>query len=135
MIGPCGAVLSIPESVAGTPVKSPIANGDGSRPSRWGGVAGYFRVLWSGTEPLHRVIVSDMLIGGTLINVVAMGAAFVLFGLEAPVWLATVVFFSPVPYNLFLVLVVWKTASMSGSPLAWPARVLSLLWAAVMVLV
>ena len=71
---------------------------------------GYFRALLSGTEPLHRVIISDMLIGGTLINVVAMAAAFALFGIEAPTWLATAVFFAPVPYNLFLVFVVWKTS-------------------------
>ena len=77
-------------------MKAPIVDGDPSRPGLWGGIRGYFRALLSGTEPLHRVIISDMLIGGTLINVVAMAAAFALFGIEAPTWLATAVFFSPV---------------------------------------
>jgi hypothetical protein len=113
-------------------VKAPIMDGSGSRPGPWGGVRGYFRALLSGTEPLHRVIISDMLIGGTLINVIAMAAAFALFGIEAPTWLATAVFFAPVPYNLFLVFVVWKTTEVSGSPWAWPARILSLVWLGLM---
>ena len=96
------------------------------------GIRGYFRALASGTEPLHRVIVSDMLIGGTLINVVAMAAAFALFGIEAPTWLASAVFFSPIPYNLFLVFVVWKTTEVSASAWDWPARVLSFIWLGVM---
>jgi hypothetical protein len=113
-------------------VKTPIVDGDPSRPGFLGGIGGYFRALLSGTEPLHRVIISDMLIGGTLINVVAMAAAFALFGIEAPAWLATTVFFSPVPYNLFLVFVVWKTSEMSGGPWTWPARLLSFAWCVAM---
>jgi hypothetical protein len=109
-------------------VKAPIVDGDTSRPGLWGGIRGYFLALLSGTEPLHRVIISDMLIGGTLINVVAMAAAFALFGIEAPTWLATLVFFSPVPYNLFLAFVVWKTSGMSGGVWTWPARILSFIW-------
>lgn len=100
---------------------------------RWArGVAAYFRALWSGTEPLHRVIISDLLIGGTLINVVAFAAGLALFALHAPTWLAAAVYFAPIPYNLFLVLVVWKTTLSSSSPWVWPARVLSMLWAVVM---
>jgi hypothetical protein len=109
-------------------VKTPIVDGDPSRPGLWGGIHGYFRALLSGTEPLHRVIISDVLIGGTLINVVAMAAAFGLFGIEAPTWLATAVFFSPLPYNLFLVFVVWKTSAQSGGVWTWPARILALTW-------
>lgn len=112
-------------------MKAPIVDGNGTHagPS---GIRAYFRALASGTEPLHRVVISDMLIGGTLINVVAMAAAFALFGIEAPAWLATVVFFAPVPYNLFLVFAVWKTSALSGSPWTWPARLLSLVWLGVM---
>jgi hypothetical protein len=109
-------------------VKAPIVDGGPPRPGPWAGLRGYFRALLSGTEPLHRVIISDMLIGGTLINVVAMAAAFALFGIEAPTWLATAVFFSPMPYNLFLVFVVWKTSELSGGVWTWPARILSFAW-------
>jgi hypothetical protein len=91
-------------------------------------VFAYLRALWSGAEPLHRVVISDMLIGGTLINVVAMAAAFALFAIEAPTWAASAVFFSPVPYNLFLVIAVWRSAGASGASLVWPARILALLW-------
>lgn len=108
-------------------MKAPIVDGSGSQPGP-SGIRAYFRALASGSEPLHRVIISDMLIGGTLINVVAMAAAFALFGIEAPAWLAMGVFFAAVPYNLFLVFVVWKTSALSASPWAWPARLLSLVW-------
>ena len=98
------------------------------RPGPFDALRGYYRALWSGTEPLHRVVISDMLIGGTLINVVAMAVSLVLFGVEAPAWLASVVFFCPIPYNLFLVFIVWKTGDVSGSPWAWPARIVSFGW-------
>ena len=101
----------------------------------WASLGGYFRALWSGSEPLHRVVISDMLIGGTLINVVALAIALALFALEAPKWLATTVFFSPFPYNLFIVAVVWRTATISGSALAWPARILALAWIGLMFVV
>lgn len=100
----------------------------GPGPGPFNAIRGYYRALWSGTEPLHRVVISDLLIGGTLINVVAMTISLALFGLEAPTWLASVVFFCPIPYNLFLVFVVWKTGEVSGSPWAWPARVISFGW-------
>ena len=113
-------------------MKAPIVDGSGPRQGLWGSVRAYFRALLSGTEPLHRVIISDMLIGGTLINVVAMAAAFALFGIEAPAWLATAVFFCPVPYNFFLVFVVWKTTEVSDSAWTWPARILAFVWLGVM---
>lgn len=107
----------------------------GARPRWWAGLRAYFRALWSGTEPLHRVVISDMLIGGTLVNVVALAIALGLFAVEAPKWLAATVFFSPFPYNLFVVAVVWRTATVSGSALAWPARLLALAWIGLMFVV
>ncbi len=109
-------------------MKAPIVDGGSSRRGLWRGIRGYYRALLSGTEPLHLVIISDMLIGGTLINVVTMALSFGLFGIEAPAWLATAVFFSPIPYNLLVVFVVWKTSAMSGGVWTWPARGLSLAW-------
>ena len=107
----------------------------GSNSGPLSGIGAYFRALWSGTEPLHRLIISDMLIGGTLINVLAMGASFALFGLGAPRWAAMTVFLAPLPYSLFLALAVWRTAGRSGSAWAWPARALALLWLGAMVFI
>ena len=109
--------------------------GKGAGQRAWGAVVDYFRALWSGTEPLHRILVSDLLIGGTLINVATLAVALFLFGLEAPKWLAVAVFFSPLPYNLFLVVSVWRTAGGSGSVLAWTARIVSLAWIGCMLLI
>jgi hypothetical protein len=116
-------------------VKTPTVDGSGSAPGPWGGVRAYFATLWSGTEPLHRVIISDMLIGGTLVNVVAMGATFALFALEAPRWLGVAVFLSSIPYSLFLALAVWRTAGHASSSWMWPARALALLWLGAMVFI
>lgn len=101
----------------------------------WKAVAAYFRALWSGTEPLHRVVISDLLIGGTLINVVTLALALAAFALGAPRWLGVAVFLSPQPWNIFLVAVVWRTANQSSSVLAWPARILALVWFGCMVLI
>jgi hypothetical protein len=122
-------------SPAGTALPKPMVDERGPKPGPLGGIRSYYRALWSGTEPLHRVIISDLLIGGTLINVVAMALAFALFGLEAPAWLATTVFFAPIPYNVFLVFVVWKTTATSDSIWTWPARALSFAWFAAMLLI
>ncbi len=103
-----------------------------SKPGSLGGIRRYFRALWAGTEPLHLVVISDMLIGGTLINVVAMALAFVLFGLGAPAWIGTAIFVAPIPYNVFLVLVVWQTGAVSRSIWTWPARVVAVVWFGVM---
>ena len=115
---------------------SPPAPGGHDRgPRGWAAVTGYFRALWSGTEPLHRVIISDMLIGGTLVNLTTFAVSLVLFGLEAPKWLGAIVFLSPIPYSVFVVVAVWRTAAVSNSPLAWPARLGAMVWLGAMLLI
>ena len=76
-----------------------------------------------------------MLIGGTLVNVVTLIISLALFGLEAPKWLGAAAFLSPIPYNLFLVAAVWRTAAASGSHYALVAQLVALAWIGCMFLI
>lgn len=56
-----------------------------------------------------------MLVVGTLVNLVAAAMSLILFGLDAPAAVAVAVFFSPLPYNLFLFAAVWRAAEHAQS--------------------
>lgn len=133
LLEPDAAIVTA-QIVRGRAMNAPPA-GRGPAGRARAAVIGYFRDLWSGTEPLHRIVISDMLIGGTLVNAVTLVASLALFGLEAPKWLGIAVFLSPIPYNLFIVISVWRTAAASRSGFAWVAQVLSLVWIGCMLLI
>jgi len=78
--------------------------------------------------PIGRVFWLDMLVYGTAINVVTTIAALLLFTTKAPTALAAVIYFSPVPYNLFLLIAVWRSATKAPEPTATAARAFGLLW-------
>ena len=50
----------------------------------------------------------DMVLMGTLINLLFTGAALALAASDLPIALAAVVHFAPLPYNIFLVAAVWR---------------------------
>jgi hypothetical protein len=91
-------------------------------------VIAFFTARWRGTVPLRQVFLHDMLIVGTTINVVAAFCGLLLFAGDAPSGLAATVFFSPLPYNLFLVSAVWKSARVRLDPLSKIARIGAVLW-------
>jgi hypothetical protein len=128
-------VPSIGRRLSGEPPKGdavvapPVAVPEGPAP------AGHFRQLWLGNPPLSRIFWQDMMVGGTLINVLAMVAAFLLFGLDAPTWIAGTVFFSPVPYNLLLLIAVWRSSARDPSEWAWPARIAAVVWFGLMLFI
>lgn len=98
-----------------------------------GAPAGHFRRIWSGRDDLRRLLVRDMIVNGTILNVAAMAAGIALLAGGAPVAMAMAVHFAPLPYNLFLALGVWRTAERAGGPLGSIARIAAIVWAAVMV--
>jgi hypothetical protein len=81
-----------------------------------------------GEVPLGRVFLNDMLIFGTIVNVVTGGAALISYASDVPGWLALSIFLLPVPYNVALCVFVWRSAARSGSGWADLARVGSVLW-------
>ena len=90
--------------------------------------ASFFRSRWRGHVPLGRLFWQDMLIYGTAINALAALVALLLFAWDAPTALGVVVYFAPLPYNLFLFAAVWKAAAMAKEPWSSAARISALLW-------
>lgn len=81
-----------------------------------------------GEAPLEVVFWRDMLGVGTVLNLAATAAAFGMFATDAPAWLGLTVNFLPLPWNLFLVLAVWRSAEREGGPAATTAKVVGVLW-------
>lgn len=82
----------------------------------------------AGEVPLRRVFFRDMLIFGSLINVVTGGAALIAYASDAPDHIALAIFLSPVPYNIALCICVWRSAAHHPSGWADFARIGSVLW-------
>ena len=88
----------------------------------------FFAARWRGEVPLTRLLWRDMLLVGTLVNLLTSFLGLMLFTTEAPTALAAAVYFSPLPYNVFLLAAVWRTADRAGQPPLSAARVIALAW-------
>lgn len=75
------------------------------------GVAGYFRSRWAGRLPLATLFWRDMVVVGTTVNIATTLAALLALALGAPAPLAMTIHFSPLPWNLFLFVSVWRAAA------------------------
>ncbi|MDM7943472.1 MAG: hypothetical protein QUV35_12675 [Hydrogenophaga sp.] len=90
---------------------------------------GFFTRRWRAEVPLHLLFWRDMLLVGSLINVLLTGVALALVAAGGSVALAAAVHFSPLPFNLFLVASVWRLPA--GGALRWA----SLVWLVAVTLV
>lgn len=79
------------------------------------GLVNFLASRWRGEVSFERLFWFDMLVVGTIVNLVAAALSLILFGLDAPAAVAVAVFFSPLPYNLFLFAVVWRAAGRAHS--------------------
>jgi hypothetical protein len=93
----------------------------------------FLQTRMRGEAPLETVFWRDMLAVGTVVNLAATVAAFALFAAEYPAWLGLAVNFLPLPWNLFLFVAVWRSAEREGGPSATTAKVVGVLWFAVMI--
>lgn len=92
----------------------------------------FFSTRLSGEAPLETVFWRDMLAVGTLVNLACTGAGLGLFAGGFPPVFGLAVNFLPVPYNLFLLVAVWKAAEREGGRPATTANVVGALWFLVM---
>ena len=69
---------------------------------------GFFTRRWRGEVPLARLFWRDMLVAGSLLNLVASFGALMLAAKGAPGAVAAALHFGPLPYNLFLCLALWR---------------------------
>lgn len=77
---------------------------------------GWVITLWTGRMALPVAFWHYGVVYGFIVNLVASLAAAVLFAADAPDWLAATVFFAPTPYNLLVLVGVWRSAAR------WPGE-------------
>jgi hypothetical protein len=93
--------------------------------------------LWAGEMALPAAFWRYMVAGGVIVNLAATAPALLLFALDAPVALATALLFLHAPYNLFMLVAVWRSAARwTGDPQwAGMARPAALAWTALAVVI
>ncbi len=89
---------------------------------------GFFQARWRGLIPLDRLFWRDMVLVGTGINLAASAAALTVLAMKMPLGAALAVHFVLVPYNVFLFLVVWRTAAAQPGALASAAQIAAATW-------
>lgn len=82
----------------------------------------------AGNVGLAQVFVRDMLITGTIVNMLTGGLALIAYAEGVSGWVALCIFLAPFPYNVALCFFVWRAAAKSGSRWADIARAGSALW-------
>ena len=89
------------------------------------------RRLWAGEVPLARAFWSYAVIGGTALNGVTTLLAMALLTMNVPAILAVVAFALPIPYNLLVLVAVWRSAGAYHGPRIWAdlARMGVVIWA------
>jgi hypothetical protein len=87
--------------------------------------------LWHGRIPMSRVFWLYAICYGTLLNLLTTIASFAIVAGDYPGWLAVAVFFIPTPYNLLMIISVWKSARRYEGASYWStlARALIVVWA------
>lgn len=93
-------------------------------------MATWLRRMWAGEVPLARAFWDYAVLYGLLLNLAATGAAFAVFAADASTALGMAVFLLPFPYNLFVVVAVWRSAGRYPGPRHWAdlARIAVIVW-------
>lgn len=94
------------------------------------------RRLWSGEVPLARAFWSYAMIGGTALNAAATLLAMALLTTDVPAIAAVVAFALPIPYNLLVLIAVWRSAGAYQGLSLWAdlARMGVVVWAVAAIL-
>jgi hypothetical protein len=94
-------------------------------------VGRHLRQLWGGRLALGTAFWWYAIVWGTAVNVAATLLAMAVLAAGLSAVLAVVVAALPIPYNLVVLVAVWRSAAGYQGPKLWAdlARILSLLWA------
>jgi hypothetical protein len=93
--------------------------------------------LWRGEIPLPLAFWRLALLIGSLINLLATGLMLIAIASGLPAELAILVHFLPLPYNLLVLIAVWRSAMRYQGPpaLATAAQLVTALWFALMLII
>jgi hypothetical protein len=89
----------------------------------------------AGEVPLARIFFHDMLLIGTMVNIVTGLATLAAFSLDFPIWAAIAIFLSPLPYNTILCLSVWRSAAREETRWSGIARLATMIWFPMMLII
>jgi hypothetical protein len=86
--------------------------------------------FWRGDLPLGRAFWLWGILGGSFVSLVSTLLALALLAAEAPAWLAMVAFAAHIPWNLVLLVGVWRSTERAGvsREIAYGARLIILAW-------
>lgn len=87
--------------------------------------------FWRGEVPLTRAFWEYTIGYGSLLHIATTGLAYGAYVAGTPLWLAALIYFSPLPYTLLATVGVWRSAGFYAGPLQWSraARICVLIWA------
>jgi hypothetical protein len=87
--------------------------------------------LWRGEVSLPRAFWEYAIVYGTLANTITTIGMFAAVAMDAPVWLAVAIHLLAAPYNVFVVVAVWRSARRYRGRHEWSllARVGVVAWA------
>lgn len=88
-----------------------------------------------GDVPLGRVFGFDMLVVGTIVNLVSAALALVVYSVDLVGWLAILIFLLPLPYNIALCVFVWRSAARHPSGWSDVARIGAVIWLLAMLVI
>ena len=88
----------------------------------------FFVRRWRRQVPLALLFWRDMVIVGSVINLASAFGGLMALGFKAELAVAMLVFHAPLPYNVFLVASVWRTADIVDFKTASSARFGAAMW-------
>ncbi len=77
------------------------------------------RNLWGGQVPLNETFWSYAVWYGVLLNFTTSAVFMFLLAAEAGAHILTPVFLLPIPYNIFVIVAVWRSADRYPGPRKW----------------
>jgi hypothetical protein len=91
------------------------------------------RSLWAGKMPLRTAFWEYAVFYGFVLNLLTTIASLALIAFDAPAAIAVTVHFLALPYNLFVLFAVWRSAARYDGPPHWAnaARMAVTIWAVV----
>ena len=75
--------------------------------------------LWAGDLPLRQAFWDYAVFWGVLLNLVTHGMFFALLLNDANSMLVALAFALPIPYNLLVIVAVWRSAGRYSGPKKW----------------
>ena len=90
------------------------------------------RCRLAGDVPLGEALYRDMLAVGSMVNIAIGLAAFAMIAADFPIWLPIIVFLSPQPYNIILLISVIRSASRSPGRGTDLVKAAAIVWFVVM---